>query len=238
MKEEELDEALGRITVLEEEEQVARQQLEDDIRIYGSRPEPPDAVELDENEHLRNLPPKRNALELKSAVDRPAEIRKKSESKTYNYENITAVDWHAGETPLSAWLNQSAVPAALPIEELRESSSVMKKDELIHQEKKEIEVFKRVHVAHPSEPTNGLELSTGLEHGSGLELDAQIYYRNIMDRFPSLPNYLARRLATGNHARTKRLQQQLRREPSNIFTCDYSNCGAGNPFFARGCELK
>ncbi|KAL9034320.1 MAG: hypothetical protein Q9214_007096, partial [Letrouitia sp. 1 TL-2023] len=170
--EEELDENLGRITVEEKEDQVVRQQIEDDIRIFGSRPEPLDTVELDENEHLRNLPPKRSASEFAAAVDRPAEVRKKSESQAYNYESITAIDWHTGETPLSAWLNQSAVPASVPAEKQHEYSSITTKDELLHQEKREIEVFKYIHIAPPSEPTDDPRLSKTLEHGSDLELDA------------------------------------------------------------------
>ena len=43
----ELDKTLECITIDEEEERVSRQQIEEDIRIYGGRPKPPDAVEPD-----------------------------------------------------------------------------------------------------------------------------------------------------------------------------------------------
>ena len=40
---------------------IARQQIDEDLRLYGIRPEPPDAVEVDESIQLASLPPKRNA---------------------------------------------------------------------------------------------------------------------------------------------------------------------------------
>lgn len=55
-----------------------------------------------------------------------------------------------------------------------------------------------------------LGLSSGTDHKSGLELPAQIYYRNIEDRYPSLPPFLTRRLAIANLNRAERLQEQLK----------------------------
>ena len=209
----ELEDIFGHVTVQDEEEQVAQKQLEEDLRIYGTRHEPSDAVDLDEDEQLSKLPPKRSASEFEAGVDRPAKARKKSESRTYNYENVTAMDWNAGESPMMAWVNQSAVPAAIPLDTSQTDSPVSKDEEPLQQEKKEIEIFKNVHVTDALAPAENAKFAASLEYGSDLDFGAQIYYRNIIDRYPLLPPYLARRLAIANHNRAERLQQlRLRTE--------------------------
>ena len=211
----ELEDIFGHVNVQDEEEQVAQKQLQEDLRIYGTRHEPPDAVDLDEDEQLSKLPPKRSASEFEAGVDRPAKARKKSESRTFNYENVTAMDWNAGESPMMAWVNQSAVPAAIavPLDTSQTGPSVSKDEELLQREKKEIEIFKNVHVSDALAPANNAKFAASLECGSDLEFAAQIYYRNIIDRYPLLPPYLARRLAIANHNRAERLQQsRLRTE--------------------------
>ena len=210
-----LEDIFGHVTVQDEEEQVAQNQLEEDLRIYGTRNEPPDAVDLDEDEQLSKLPPKRSASEFEAGVDRPAKARKKSESRTFNYENVTAMDWNAGESPMMAWVNQSAVPAAIaiPLDTSQRGPPISKDEELLQQEKKEIEIFKNVHVSHALAPASNAKFAASLECGSDLDFGAQIYYRNIIDRYPILPPYLARRFAIANHHRAERLQKsRLRTE--------------------------
>ena len=211
----ELEDIFGHVAVQDEEEQVAKKQLEEDLCIYGTRPEPPGAVDLEKDEQLSKLPPKRRAAEFEAGVDRPAKARKKSESQTYNYENVTAMDWNAGESPIMAWVNQSAVPAAIPVHTLQTDPLASKDEELLEQEEKEIEIFKNVHVCEALAPTNNTKFAASLEYGSDLDFGAQIYYRNIIDRYPLLPPYLARRLAIANHNRAERLQKsRLRTETS------------------------
>lgn len=209
----ELEDIFGHVAVQDEEEQVAKKQLEEDMCIYGTRHEPSGAIDRDEDEQLSKLPPKRSAAEFEAGVDRPAKARKKSESRTYNYENVTAMDWNAGESPIMAWVNQSAVPAAIPVHTSQTDPLVSKDEELLEQEEKEIEIFKNVHVCDALAPANNAKFAASLECGSDLDFGAQIYYRNIIDRYPLLPPYLARRLAIANHNRAERLQQsRLRTE--------------------------
>ena len=209
----ELEDIFGHVAVQDEEEQVAKKQLEEDLCIYGTRPEPPGAVDVDEDEQLNKLPPKKRAADFEAGVDRPVKARKKSESQIYNYENVTAMDWNAGESPIMAWVNQSALPAAIPVHTSQTDSLASKDEELVEQEKKEIEIFKNVHVCDALAPANNAKFAASLECGSDLDLSAQIYYRNIIDRYPLLPPYLARRLAIANHTRAERLQQsRLRTE--------------------------
>ncbi|KAL8639087.1 MAG: hypothetical protein Q9226_008918, partial [Calogaya cf. arnoldii] len=74
------DDLLGsftRITVLEEDQEVEKRQAAEDLRLYGSRMEPPESIEVDEIAKLANLPSKRSASEFSAAVSRPAKVRKK-----------------------------------------------------------------------------------------------------------------------------------------------------------------
>ena len=189
-----------------------------------------------EDERLRNLPPKRNASEFEAAVARPSKFRKKSESKSYNYDRVTAIDWHTGETPLFAWLNQSAMPAIIPNEALHEDLNMLEDGNLIYQEKKEIEVYKYVHVAPPLEPKTRHQLSASPELGLDLELGAQIYYRNIMDRFPALPVFLARRFANANLSRAKKITGRPHQELS--YNCTHPDCHTKTAKYATMSEWK
>ncbi len=199
------------------EDDIARQQIEEDLRLYGSRPEPPDIVEVDEATQLANLPPKRNASEFEAAVDRPAKMRKKGESKEFNYQALTVMDWNSGASPLDAWLNQSAVPSTT--EALNQPGSMKPDNDLLAQEMEEIKVFRNVHVATaPSMERN----DPPLECIEGLDFDAQIYYRNIIDRYPVIPIYLARRLAQANHDRAERLREMKGAQPKLSFNHDVS----------------
>ena len=202
-----LEDSFGRISVLEDDEEITQKQVLEDIRTYGSRPKPPEAVDVDEDNRLANmtLPPKRNATQFEEAVDRPAKVRRKGENKAYNYQAVTAIDWNIGASPLDAWLNQSAMPSTAPSFE-QKTEDISKRDSLA-QEIEEIKVFRNVHIAIAPEPRED-QNAVAVDGFKELELNAQIYYRNIMDRYPRLPSYLALRLARANRDRAERLRQQ------------------------------
>ena len=188
-----------------DDDEVEKKQSEEDLRLYGSRPEPPEVIDVDESIHLRDLPPKRNASEFEAAVDRPAKARRVSESKDFNYRAVTAMDWNSGASPLDAWLNQSAMPLASP-EPLQEQKP--QDQNLAAVEAEEINTFRNVHIAEASRPTSHKASPDVANEIADLDLQIQIYYRNIMDRYPILPNYLARRLAVANHRRAERLKSK------------------------------
>ena len=194
-----LNDSFGRVIVSEDD--IARQQIEEDLRLYGSRPEPSETVEVDELTQLANLPPKRSASEFEAAIDRPAKMRKKGTSKEFNYETLTLMDWNSGATPLDAWLNQSAVPSTTTAL-IQQESTKPEKDPLA-QEIEEVKVFRNVHMATAPKPECK---DPTLEHIKDLDFGAQIYYRNIMDRYPRIPIWLARRFAQANKDRAERLQ--------------------------------
>ena len=200
----ETDDVFERVIV--SEDSVARRQIEEDLQLYGSRPEPPDTVDVDESTQLANLPPKRNASEFKAVVDHLALKNEKDQSKEFNYETLTVMDWNSGASPLDAWLNQSAIPSTTPASNHQEI--LTSESDLLAQEAEELKVFRNVHMAIAPDPENNDPPHEPVE---GLDFGAQIYYRNIMDRFPVLPKYLARRLAQANCVRAERLRHERER---------------------------
>lgn len=208
----ELEGSFGHISVLEDDEEIARKQAMEDLQLYGSRPEPLDVVDVDEQSRLADtsLPPSQSSTEFEVAVDRPATVRKKSDTKTYNYQAVTAFDWNSGSTPLESWLNQSAIPSTSPTFENpwsgRKEDVVMTKDS-VAQEIEEIKVFRNVHMSVAPEPSTDTINIAAIDKVAELELDAQIYYRNIVDRYPELPLYLALRLARANRDRADWLRR-------------------------------
>jgi len=196
-----LGKILDRMAISEDD--VARQQAQEDLQLYGSRPEPPDVIEVDEATQLTGLPPKRSVLGFAAAVDRPSKIRKKSKSQTDNFSTVTAIDWNSGASPLDSWLNQSAIPSSTVAASPHIPEHPAK--DPVAREVEEIKVFRNIHIGVEFEPERP---SAGPKHDfvTSMELGAQIYYRNIMDRYPMLPAYLACRLAQANHARAERLR--------------------------------
>ena len=76
-------------------------------------------------------------------------MRKKGESKDWNHQTVTAVDWNAAASPPDAWLNQSAVPSVVLVIGTWELSR--SENDPIAQELEDIRVFRNVHVVTASE---------------------------------------------------------------------------------------
>lgn len=185
------------------EEDIARQQVEEDLQLYGSRPKPPDAVDNGESIQTENRIPKRNASVFEATADRPAKLSKSEHSITFDNGAVTAMDWNSGASPLDAWLNQSAIPSTATVPEITYQRDSV--DDLVAQESEEIKVFRNVHLPTTSSPE---EKETAVEGCENLELATQIYYRNIRDWYPLLPTYLARRLARANYQRFERFRSE------------------------------
>ena len=154
-----------------------------------------------------NFHPSEAALE--DRIDSPAKVRKEAASRqTFS---LTAMDWNSGASHLDSWLNQSAIPAAAPgmseQQEETKSPANASSSASAAQEMEEIKVFRNVHICPVSEPViDGQQLESADELANS-EIETQIYYRNIMDRYPELPSYLALRLARANRDRADRLRR-------------------------------
>lgn len=166
----------------------------------------------DEVEHLIKPPLKRSASESGAAEGRSAPSGSRSDSRIPDNDNPSVMDWNAGESPLLAWLNRIATPAAAAedtwFNNYQQDPHITKGEEILNQEKQDIEVFKNIHISTSSQSITMSTFYPGTDGGSDLELPAQIYYRNIKDRYPSLPHFLTRRLAIANVNRATRLEQQ------------------------------
>ncbi|KAI4239517.1 MAG: hypothetical protein LQ349_000277 [Xanthoria aureola] len=200
-----------RITVLEEDQEVEKRQAAEDLKLYGSRLEPPESIEVDESIQLASLPPKQSASEFTAAVRRPAKVRKKGDNKEYNYGTVTQIDWNCGLSPLDAWLNQSALPSVLPVPQLDSRPMNDRHDEQAIVETEQIPFFRRIHIQSCPEPAvNAMEAYDTSKAARDLysgDTRTQIYHRNIADRYPALPYYLVTRLAKANCDRAERLKQ-------------------------------
>lgn len=209
-----LEASFDRVTVIEEEEQVAQMQVEEDLQLYGRRLKPLDTQEAYDVVQLNaSQSRKRNVAESRvDSFERPRKIRKEDLERYEDSRggtqtgNITAIDWNSGASPLDAWLNQSALPSAAPSPDLYLQHNESPSKDVSMQETKDVAFFRNVHISAVSAPkSHGAELKN-LEESKDLTIDAQFYYRKIKDRYPLLPIYLARRLAIANHNRAKRLR--------------------------------
>ena len=156
----------------------------------------------DKDEQLIRPPLRRTASESGAVVGPSTPIESQHNSRIHDNDNPSVMDWNAGESPLLAWLNQVDSPVAAVettwLNNHDQYPHISQSEEILNQEKKDIEVFKNIHIVTAPEP--------GTDDGSDLELPAQIYYRNIKDRYPLLPHFLTRRLAIANFNRANRLQ--------------------------------
>ncbi|KAL9621170.1 MAG: hypothetical protein Q9160_004421 [Pyrenula sp. 1 TL-2023] len=111
------------------------------------------------------------------------------------------------EPPIMSWLSQT-VPPKNPdsVREWRDAAETEQLD-LKERETKELEVFRNVQIVVPAEAVApGMnEPSVANTDENDLDLGARVHYRNIMDRYPQIQRFFARRLAVGNWQRQKRL---------------------------------
>ena len=196
--------AFDQCSIQDEEQKLLARQVDEDAKLYGARPEPADVIKTNE---VDDSSPKRGQKRSFSATDPETlgsmDKLQKQDSSGWN----NTKDWYSSPNPLDAWLNQSAVPSgALLIGDFNQDT-VLTTQANGTGEASEIDVFRRVHIALSTETDTPTRTSLE-EKAQGLELDAQIYFRNIMDRYPSLPRYLAIRLAVANHERSRRLQRE------------------------------
>lgn len=201
---------------MEEEEEVALRQNEEDLRLYGSRPEPADPLEVDLDTKPPMSPTEDNTRELNIAFDHVEAVHKTGGTSDYSEDSVYR-ERNSEVNPLSTWLTQSALPSVMPMFSHPLDQTACTKVDLVKEEVEEIERFRNVHIAWDLEnggpkndsPTTDPTRAEGALH---LELPSQIYYRNIVDRYPLLPTYLARRLAEANSRRAERLSRQRVKE--------------------------
>ena len=109
-----------------------------------------------------------------------------------------------GHSPqLFSWLDQCVpnspqVSAVEMIRQEEESETLVAKQ----LEVKEMEFFRSVHLSTGNSDNSALSY-----HAGDKPTEAQLYLRNILDRYPLMPLYLANRLAIANKGRAERLRK-------------------------------
>ena len=165
--------------MVEEDEAVLSQQIEADSSRYGVRTEPDDVEvkgRLDDRHQMTYLAP----LALESPHSPECVISQAS--------------------PLERWLEQSAsVAQGEPAidRELRERDLSLLQAR--QEELNEIRAFKNVRVPLTAQKQTQ---TVALDHVSD---DSRIFYRNILDKYPQIPHYLAQRLAEAASRTAQRL---------------------------------
>ena len=201
-----------------EEEQTMQWQIEEDLRLYGSRPEPADSeLTCNTTATIETLKASRPTDSMKRRSPYVSESTNAFNGGSTNaLRNTDSID-----SPLSAWLDQSASAAIPPLTSLE------------HPEIEELKVFRNVHL-NASSDLPGVACTPTRDAALDLELPVQIYHRNITDRYPRLPSYLARRLAEANHDRAKRLSyQRTQAEPTSSGTYERTIISRAKPVTSR-----
>ncbi|KAL9607524.1 MAG: hypothetical protein Q9167_007564 [Letrouitia subvulpina] len=124
---------------------------------------------------------------------------------TSDSPQLPSVDWNSGSSGMVAWLNSSAAPLHESEHPDLLTNAFRAEAEQLQQEQKDIESLRRVHFV--SAVPESQSLTNIVKDYQDLPLDAQIYVRKIVDRFPKIPSFLAKRFGNANARRQRRLQQ-------------------------------
>ncbi|EXJ84194.1 hypothetical protein A1O3_04861 [Capronia epimyces CBS 606.96] len=105
-----------------------------------------------------------------------------------------------GAAPIMRWLQDTSPPeqSTSLLERQREKDQAQQR--ALEQEANNLEAIRNVFISNAPCPPPDHELAS-----EGMPFGARIYYRNIIDRYPDVPKYLARRLAEANWNRANRL---------------------------------
>jgi hypothetical protein len=214
-------------TVLEEDEHITMQQAKEDMELFGDRPLPLDPEESDEMKaHIATLrvPISRRqhssgkAAEEKTDSQTNFEMAKSpilAEDKSGSVLSSASVmafpsfSADHGAVPLDTWLNYTQPPIGAEI--LRVDATTQNPNYQEEQmETNDIEIFRNVHLESSPEKTGLRHELSHSDAAEQLEFGARIFYRNILDQYPNIPLYLARRLAEANQRRAARLELSRR----------------------------
>ena len=208
-----LKDAMGNLQLKDEAESVLQRQAVEDLNAFGMRPAPRDATELGP------VHPDSPSQTPKRGIDHPdttgvlldsENLKRLDEAEDEVKTSFPAsgalsiIDWHSGPTPIESWLNQSAIRMDSGI--LHEvGDEKLQEKEILDQEQRDIEILRKVHLsAEPATPDTGLLEGDGYE---GLDEVAKPFLRKILDKFPLIQPFLARRLAESSLSRDTRLRK-------------------------------
>lgn len=209
----ELKDAMGNLQVKDEAESVLQRQAAEDLNAFGMRPAPRDAVGLElHHVEMQDQPVKggvepsdaANAILDPNNLQRLDELEDGLDSRFPPVDALPIIDWHSGPTPMDAWLNQSAIRMETGIVQEIDDDQ-LQESKILEQEKRDIELLRKVHLAaEPAGPDIGRLEDDAYD---GLEESAKPFLRKILDKFPLIKPFLARRLAESSLSRDRRLRE-------------------------------
>ncbi|OQV00512.1 Ankyrin repeat-containing protein [Cladophialophora immunda] len=227
---------------LPEDDEVIWSQSTQDLEVFGARTLPKDPDEsaailavLEStdmaiaNEDISILEDATQTIANNETLPTPYEVTVRPNAQQPVAEQVGISDNLSltFETPLDKWLAQTESvgldPNVIPTTPF---SDTTRQDE----EASGIEHFKRVHIKQWKRTPDD---ETANDRKWKAEIDQAIYYRNICDRFPLLPSWLAERLAELNVIRAKRLPRAFHARTSS----SHSGAGEGLEHFPPGDNL-
>lgn len=181
------------------------EQVIEDLELFGDRGLPPD---LDEPVILhKGMPQSPRQQKVTSAATNTDTVP----PTLTNLPSQSTIDHIEGpcepSTPLLTWLENTEPPKNPEIVYAQRLRKEQHRDEIRKREKEEIEMYRNVRFAisinDSDEPVSITQNATRNEES--VEFGARIYYRNIVDRYPLIEHFLAKRLAEANLERAERL---------------------------------
>jgi glycerol-3-phosphate cytidylyltransferase-like family protein len=189
----------------------------EDLEHFGKRPIPVDIAEVPAHDEPIASPTPPSTVPPQTDKTSTAHDLSSSNMKLFDQldpdmapetvseePNIGQIDWNAAPSGMEAWLNASAFPTPSTAAQAVDNAEV--NNDLLQQEQQDLEALKSVHFVSLVPETQ--PLSDKVKDYQDLNLDAQIHIRKIVDRFPKLPTYLAKRFANANVRRMERLRLQ------------------------------
>lgn len=220
-------------------------QLKEDLELFGDRPTPLDPEEFENTETTRYALKGSPAPEKRRRSEEITEYRHKipnlellpppqsnlNDIDTFtstmedlaSWDGLMPEDYEPSPSPLFTWLEQTESPSGslvLGTEHPPNANS----DHIRELEVKELEVFRNVHVSASAKQTEAPNTVLELYNVEVLDHGSRIYFRNILDKFPNLPLYLARRLAEANRKRAERIRASRTSEYEGADQAQTSPC--------------
>lgn len=199
-------------------------QAGEDLNKYGRRHVPTDVVEVTSDDDDEDVTlaakfsgahePRAASVEQTLSSDNLAQLEMTGSKEagpdflgpSSESFKLPSIDWNSGESGMVAWLNSSAMPMNEPPCEPKDDA-FRAETEKMQQEVRDIAALKRVHFISTVPETQPLK--DIVKEFETLPVNVQAHTRRIVDRFPRMPAYLAKRLAKTNVNRETLLRRRL-----------------------------
>jgi hypothetical protein len=229
-----------------EDSQVIESQVYEDFQLFGTRIIPPDVQLESSMSEIDSCA--QNSIRGEFSIDQIASggfsqghlFGKKSELITASRDDGLN---QRQPLPLISWLEGTKLPEFRSLNTSKVLEGRNWPEEARRQELEDIELFRNVHVTRSQHLPDLPVQPEGLHPPEdALEFAARIYYRKVVDCYPSIPHYLAARLAEANLSRSEWLTKSKldaiiqERESAKNFLGQFSHSALGEreEFFSAG----